>query len=301
MTLDDEIGFTLLIALAAFNTWLKLLLRMRVTRTFGPMFKMLLNMAYDLVIFMFLWVVILLTFTCVSNLIFGDLPSFQNFFSSLQIFFEAALGSWDANVYRGNDIYGEPLTELRIIGLVFNMIFLLINMVLLLNFVIAILSATFTKFEDKQLGLYYEVIVAMFPAMEYEERYGAVVCSQAPFNLLILPFQIITFIPMSEESLKLFNLFLCHVLYLPIGVVVTICFAIMDLAIMPWAYIGHTFTLIKTITDSDETMDELSEKVRRVFTIIKFIMLGPIILPLSIILDMMKFWWNLYTKPHDSD
>ena len=64
-----------------------------------------------------------------------------------------------------------------IIGQIYNTVFLLINMVLLLNFVIAVLSATQAKFEDKQLGLYYEVIVAKFPAMEWDELYGAVVCA----------------------------------------------------------------------------------------------------------------------------
>ena len=67
-------------------------------------------------------------------------------------------------------------------------LFLLINTVLFLNFVIAILSSTFAYYEDKQVGLYYEVLVALFPAMEYDERYGAVVCAQPPFNLMILPF-----------------------------------------------------------------------------------------------------------------
>lgn len=46
--LNANYTFTLIIAVMAFNTWLKLLLRMQITRTFGPMFKMLINMSYDL-------------------------------------------------------------------------------------------------------------------------------------------------------------------------------------------------------------------------------------------------------------
>ncbi len=44
-------------------------------------------------------------------------------------------------------------------GKIYNLIFLMINMVLFLNLIIAILSSTFAYYEDKQLGLYYEVIV----------------------------------------------------------------------------------------------------------------------------------------------
>ena len=66
--------------------------------------------------------------------------------------------------------------------------FLLINLVLLLNLVIALLSSIYTNYSDKSLGLYYEIIVGMFPSMEYDNYYGAVVCAQPPFNLMILPF-----------------------------------------------------------------------------------------------------------------
>jgi hypothetical protein len=38
--------------------------------------------------------------------------------------------------------------------------------------------------------------------------------------------------------------------------------------ISPLAYMFHTYKLIRTILDSDETMDELHEKIRRVGTII---------------------------------
>ena len=72
------------------------------------------------------------------------------------------------------DVYDEHLYG---IGVIYQCIVLLVNMVLFLNFVIAILSATFAFYENKQLGLYYEVIVGLFPSMEYDDRYGAVVCA----------------------------------------------------------------------------------------------------------------------------
>jgi hypothetical protein len=93
------------------------------------------------------------------------------------------------SVYEGYDQSGNRIDSLYTIGVIFQCIFLLINMVLFLNFVIAILSSTFAYYDNKRLGLYYEVIVALFPAMEYDEKYGAVVCAQPPLNLLIFPFQ----------------------------------------------------------------------------------------------------------------
>lgn len=134
--------------------------------------------------------------------------------------------------------------------------------------------------------------------MEFDNRYGAVVCAQPPMNVLIVPFQWVTVFPMKEENLIKFNMFLCHLLYFPIGAILTMVFSFMNFLIMPFTYIIHTINLIKTLTDSDETMDELTEKLRRVRTIAEFILLGPIILPTSLIIDMFNFWYNLYTKPY---
>ena len=72
-------------------------------------------------------------------------------------------------------------------------------MVLLLNLVIAILSSTYAYYEDKKLGLFYEVLVAKFSVMEYDDNYGVVACDQPPLNLMILPFWWITLLPWSEE------------------------------------------------------------------------------------------------------
>ena len=70
---------------------------------------------------------------------------------------------------------------------------------------------------------------------------------------------------------------------------------------MPLGYFNHIYVLILTITDSDETMDELSEKLERVKTIFKFIIIGPIMLTTAMFTDLYKFWINLYTKPLDAE
>ena len=185
--------------------------------------------------------------------------------------------------------------------MIFLVLLLLINMVLLLNFVIALLSGTFANYEDKQLGLYYEVIVAMFPVMEYDNRYGSIVCAQTPFNLLILPFQPFILLPLPEIYLIYFNTFLCNLVYFPIGILLTVSFTITNIFFVPLAYLGHSYALIKTLTDDDETMDDAEEKLERAKTIVKFIFIGPLYLMASIFTDAWKFWKNLYTQPLDAE
>ena len=137
-------------------------------------------------------------------------------------------------------------------------------MVLFLNFVIAILSSTFAFYENKKLGLYNEVIIGLFPNMEYDDRYGATVCSQPPLNLMILPFQWVTIFPLSDEKLKKFNHFLCHMLYAPIGITITLFFTCINTLMLPIVYLKHIYSLVHTLMGKDETIDEFKEKIRRI-------------------------------------
>ena len=121
-------------------------------------------------------------------------------------------------------------------------------------------------------------------------------------NLMILPFWWLTLFPLKDEFLIKYNKFLCYLLYFPIALTFTIYFAVMTTIYAPIAYFSHTLALIQTLTDADETMDELSEKLQRALTIIYFIIAGPIVLVFSIPIDSFIFFYNLYTKPVvDSD
>ena len=183
----------------------------------------------------------------------------------------------------------------------FIIVILLVNLVLLLNLVIAILSSTYAYYEDKKLGLYYEVLVAKFPSMQYDDNYGAVACAQPPLNLMILPFWWLTLLPWNDKFIEQyiynFNQFLCHLLYFPFGVTVVLMFLVRCLFYVPLAYFKHSLVLIQTMTDSDETMDEFHEKLERFFTILKFIFFGPFILLGTVPIDVANFFVNLYSKP----
>lgn len=136
----------------------------------------------ELALFYILWGIILLSLTSVACLIFMDVEAYQGFLVALFTHFEAALGSWSTTKFCDSE--DEFLCNE---GRIFMLIFLSINMVLLLNLIIAILSSTYAFFEDKKIGLYYEVLVSKFSVMEFDERYGAAACAQAPLNLMIFP------------------------------------------------------------------------------------------------------------------
>ena len=82
-SLDDEDAceghhyqFDFLLGAIAFITWLKCSLQLKVSKTFGPLFKLIEEMSIDLAKFMVLWLFVIVTFTCVGTLIFGSLEAF---------------------------------------------------------------------------------------------------------------------------------------------------------------------------------------------------------------------------------
>lgn len=68
---EQRYPFNNILALIASNTWIKLLLKLRITKTFGPLFKVIQKMIIDLSSFMILWVLELVIFSSVSLIVFG--------------------------------------------------------------------------------------------------------------------------------------------------------------------------------------------------------------------------------------
>ena len=101
----------------------------------------------------------------------------------------------------------------------------------------------------------------------------------------------------SDDFQRTYNEFLCYLLYFPLSIGFTAAFMIIDIISVPFAYIFHLMSLIQTLTSSDETMDDISEKFERAWTILKFFLFGPAILIASVPVDTFVFYYNLYTEP----
>ena len=70
------------------------------------------------------------------------------------MFFNSSLGEFDMTIY---DNAGSD--SKRWFGIIFHICVLIVNMLLLLNLVIAIMSDTFARYSDVMLGLFSQGIV----------------------------------------------------------------------------------------------------------------------------------------------
>jgi hypothetical protein len=90
----------------------------------------------------------------------------------------------------------------------------------------------------------------MFAKMSYHDKFGCLVCSQPPLNIVLSCFTpfVIAF-SKDEEKIYKINEFICHVLYFPFAVMVTLVFTVLNAFTMPIAYIVHTMRLLFSVIE----------------------------------------------------
>jgi hypothetical protein len=125
------------------------------------------------------------------------------------------------------------------------------NMILLLNFIIAILSSTFAKYEQYKLGLYYNQLNMMMPLLRWNDLHGALVVLRPPIPIYIfmLPFILffILFGDCCKKSLSRINNFYTSIIFLPISLVLGTIFLLISVLTIPVAYFLNTYRLVTKI------------------------------------------------------
>lgn len=91
----DEILLDVIYAIGVGCLWLRILFSLRLTRFLGPLIKMINNMLFDIAIFMILFLVDLIIFASVGNLMFVQLDGFKDFYHSMLTLFLAAMGDFE--------------------------------------------------------------------------------------------------------------------------------------------------------------------------------------------------------------
>jgi len=234
----DIVGdFNMLQFLAAiiFFMWSRFILQMQLTRTFGPMLRIIIVMVGDVFKFLTIWSVLLALLASVSSLLFGSLPKYSEFKNVLFMMFGTGLGTYDladfTKLDTGPPESGEILTILAVI----------INNVVLLNFIVAILADTYSKLSTSSLGLYYDGIISRIPVYEDDSRYGALIVGTPPTNAMAIVVLPIFSCIRDEKTLRSINDVFTKLMYAPIALIVTLTFMALNFALLPFAYLSSIY------------------------------------------------------------
>lgn len=221
-------------------------------------------------------------FTCVGVLLFGEIADYESFGDTFIMLFQSALGSWNFGIYEGLHIG-------KYVGIIFHICVLIMNLLLLLNLIIAILANTFAYYDNLSLALYYDGVIEAMPMYKYSSQYGALVCCPPPFNVLILPFTPLFLIIEDEAWLRKLNNFLMYICYFPSFLIATIVFLIVNALLLVPAYFAAIFYKINNVK-----IDRKRGKAATIMEVILFVIFGPVFLAINFILDLIYFWIHLF-------
>jgi len=129
--------FDYLIAAVSFFFWMRLIMMLKLTKTFGPLISITTAMMVDMLAFFGIYVIQILAFSCIGMLVFSKLPNYRNLFTTFMMLFETSFGSFDFTQY-------DALEGKKYYGIFFHSLCIIANMLVLLNLVIAIMSDTYS-------------------------------------------------------------------------------------------------------------------------------------------------------------
>lgn len=79
--------------------WGRFLLMLQLTKSFGPMLRIILNMFGDVLKFLFIWSVVIICLASIASLLFGELESYSDFSEVILNVFGTSQGNYDMDVF----------------------------------------------------------------------------------------------------------------------------------------------------------------------------------------------------------
>ena len=157
--------------------------------------------------------------------------------------------------------------------------------ILLFNLIIALLSKTYSIFENRSNGLFLKKILSKRSELIYDEYCGSFLVSIPPldcFQLLFVP--ICIHLPYGSPLLKKLNDFQMVAQYVLFMLFTFFVFLAVSLALLPFAWI---IGIIDKTSNSEDT-----DKQKQTMNIIVFAVLGIPILMADMCVDAYYFWYN---------
>jgi hypothetical protein len=283
--MKDDNGFNIKVTLAILLAlqFTRLVLSLQVSRTFGPMVKILLSMGVDLIVFLFLFAAIFFVFAGAGQILFEELDGYSDMIEGMKTLFASSMGEFDYGTY--DDLKAmDPY-----VGYVFVTVFIILVTIMLMNFLIAILSNTYELLNEVKNGLYLKNVINNRQKYDYDKHYSGIVFAPPPLNLIFM--FVVPFLVYIKNKKMNQIVIVCE--YLPWGILSVVGFTVISLVIMPFTYLLLLFGKLKKIPV--KPFVSKSDFWLRCLDFIICIFIGLFIMFFWVILDIINFALNLFS------
>ena len=278
----------LLLFIIAVLFWIKAVLQLQYLQATGNQFQMIVQFLPDLWSFMVLFIVSMLTFAVIGILLFRTNPFFASTFDAFMILTSDPLLQIDFYLFEGT-VFG------KYVGYIYFWLYLCVNFFLVRNVIVAQLSTTYKRVIKAGSGtLYLLNTLKVREVSEADGKYSAVISAPFPLSILNIPLGSIVLAAKSPE----FNLFVLHIYYFPVMLVLLALFTAYQAVILPFAYLkiaGHKWALVIKAPKGSGSSSS-ADRAGQAFV---FLLFGPILLAFNMIVDTYWFLVHLYKMDLD--
>ena len=199
-------------------TGFRMMLTLLITRSFGPMIRMVFIVMKDVGVFLCIFLVALVSFGVLAHCLFYIEPEFSDVFLSLRTLYQWSLSGVDFSVFSVRTDWGS------VVGVVW----MFVSAIILLNLLIAVLSVRYEELAPQCTADYVSAVYRQYSLTHYEEPYGALVMAPTPFTFITIPLVPIYFL--FPKSAKHLNHIFVILTYQPIFLLGLLSFVLYSIA-----------------------------------------------------------------------
>lgn len=145
------------------------------TRTFGQWIRMIFIITKDIIVFLLLYLLAVLSFALTYVVLFRrEREQFGTIALSIRTLFQWSVAGVDSTIF----------TEREGLGSVLSLLWAFVSTIILLNLLIAVLSARYEALSPQVTADYASLMYQSYSQNRYEEPFGALVVAPAPLNFL---------------------------------------------------------------------------------------------------------------------
>ena len=277
---DQYFGAVIAAGFSASIQIMRIILKLQISKTFGPLIKIFQLMIKNLIQFGIILALVMLMFIIFGRIMFNRLEDFRSYESSFKYLFNAALGNFDFTTF---DAFTN---NFRYYGYIYLVIYIILIAITLLNFLIAILSSTYEEYRNKSTGVYLNHVIYTRKRIHYDWYYSSLMYSYSPLNIIMLPILIF----LALKKWRTLNAILMHILYSPVIIISTLMFIFISVIWMPFSYLNSIVISFRRAFSKQINMPFC----HILFFLITIILFGIPFLLIVITKDSIKFVISLF-------
>lgn len=191
---ENEFNIQFYSGMTAAGNCIRLITSLMMYEQYGSIISTTLFIFSDVAVFLVICYLVILSFSMVALFIFSEVAVLDTLPKASIYFFNASMGNYNLNVF---DIYEEgdsPRVFLKWFGVGFVVLFIFLNLIILINVLIAMMTDTYALMSSQRKGLFNYGVIRAVPAYKLNKCYGGLLINIFPFSVItffFMPFYIV--------------------------------------------------------------------------------------------------------------